>query len=158
MSKTKSKTMEFRLLDFKVYDMKSENGKEFTVQMFGKNEKKESASITVTNIEPFFYVKVGANWNPSTVKGFKKHINGILATKELTDNYNRYISGQLSHISPRVEKDQSLKEYVNNNFKTYTSYPSKGIVDFELVEKRCRGYHHSEILKTHSPFSTGQYL
>jgi DNA polymerase elongation subunit (family B) len=127
--------MEFRLLDFKVYDMKSENGKEFTVQMFGKNEKKESASITVTNIEPFFYVKVGANWNPSTVKGFKKHINGILATKELTDNYNRYISGQQSHISPRVEKDQSLKEYVNNNFKTYTSYPSKGIVDFELVEK-----------------------
>ena len=78
--------LEFRLLDFKTYDENNDNGKEFVVQMFGKNEKKESASIIVKNIEPFFYVKVGANWNKTTVKLFKKEIKHILAKKELTDN------------------------------------------------------------------------
>ena len=35
-----NKDLEFRLLDFKTYDEKNDSGKEFVVQMFGKNEKK----------------------------------------------------------------------------------------------------------------------
>ena len=127
--------LEFRLLDFKTYDENNDNGKEFVVQMFGKNEKKESASIIVKNIEPFFYVKVGANWNKTTAKLFKKEIKYILAKKELADNFERYKSGKQDFIYPRPDKDECCIEYVKNNFKTYKSLASNGIVDFELVEK-----------------------
>ncbi len=129
-------TLEFRLLDFKSYDIRGDNGKDFIVQMFGKNEKKESASIIVKNIEPFFYVKVGANWNPTTARGFLKEIKQTLSQKELTDNYNRYINGDQTHISPKLSDDkESLKEYVRNNYKSYQSYAGKGIVSFDIVEK-----------------------
>ena len=130
-----NKDLEFRLLDFKTYDEKNDNGKEFVVQMFGKNEKKESASILVKNIEPFFYVKVGAKWNKSTVKAFKKEINYILAKKELENNFERYKSNLQNFISPKPGKDECCTEYVKNNYKTYKSFASIGIVEFELVEK-----------------------
>ena len=131
----KNKPLEFRLLDFKSYDAKFDKSKEFAVQMFGKNEKKESVSIITTDIQPFFYVKVGANWNKYTVKKFKKEIKDILAKKELTENYKRYNSGDQMFINPKPEKDQGNIEYVKNNYKDYDSYAYKGIVDFELVEK-----------------------
>ena len=131
-----SEKLEFRLLDFKSYDIRGDNGKDFIVQMFGKNEKKESASIIVKNIEPFFYVKVGAKWNPTTARGFLKEIKQTLSKKELTDNYNRYINGDQTHISPKLSDDkESLKEYVRNNYKSYQSYVGKGIVSFDIVEK-----------------------
>ena len=37
---------------------KKKDNKEFLVQMFGINEKGETASIFVTGYTPFFYVKV----------------------------------------------------------------------------------------------------
>ena len=44
--------------------------KEFLVQMFGINEKGETACIFVEGYTPFFYVKVGDNWTDSHRVGF----------------------------------------------------------------------------------------
>jgi len=63
----------FRLLDVNTYDYKdddensSENSDDsgknpFHIQLFGLNEKGETASIIITDYQPFFYVKVGDNW------------------------------------------------------------------------------------------------
>ena len=55
----------FRLLAFNPYDDitssedSDKNEKEFVIQMFGINEKGETASIFVIGYTPFFYVK---NW------------------------------------------------------------------------------------------------
>ena len=63
----------FRLLSFNPYDAMSESEdanekpqKEFLVQMFGINEKGETACIFVEGYTPFFYAKVGDNWTEST--------------------------------------------------------------------------------------------
>jgi DNA polymerase elongation subunit (family B) len=65
----------FRLIDFHVYDNKEEDGSEndsndgspsnaqFTIQMFGLNESGDTCSVTINDYEPFFYIKVGDDWD-----------------------------------------------------------------------------------------------
>ena len=130
----------FRLIDFKTYDVPSDKDdkfsqKEFCVQMFGLNEKGENASIKVTGIKPFFYVKVGPEWKTVDVKSFKNDILHSLSKAELYDNYMKYDNGERSFIKPSLLKDESCKEYVKRNFRTYDSYHSKNILNFELVKK-----------------------
>ena len=71
----------FRLLSFNPYDAivnvqtdedtnSEKTQKEFVVQMFGINEKGETACIFVEGYTPFFYAKVGDNWDESTRIGF----------------------------------------------------------------------------------------
>ena len=66
----------FRLLTFNPYDDNTSSedsekiNKEFIVQMFGINEKGETASVFVIGYTPFFYVKIGNNWNESDKKAF----------------------------------------------------------------------------------------
>ena len=49
---------------------KKKDNKEFLVQMFGINEKGETASIFVTGYTPFFYVKVPGEWNSTDKRDF----------------------------------------------------------------------------------------
>ncbi len=69
----------FRLLDFNIYDETnekehsdsegSENGNKkqysskFVIQMFGVNESGETYCLYVNDFNPFFFIKVGDNWN-----------------------------------------------------------------------------------------------
>ena len=129
----------FRLIDFKTYDVPSAtfsiSQKEFCVQMFGLNEKGENASIKVTGIKPFFYVKVGPDWKTIDVKSFKNDILHQMSKDELFNNFKKYENGERSFIKPPPLKDESCKEYRDRNFRTYDSYHSKNILNFELVKK-----------------------
>ena len=94
----------FRLLTFNPYDEEEktpdnqENGdnnssfkqKDYKVQMFGINEKGETASIIVEEFTPYFYIKVENDWDDSKMAALlsqiKKdigsyHEKGILKTK-----------------------------------------------------------------------------
>ena len=77
-SKKIAVTKSFRLFDFHIYDdcpssllsspkedddtPKKREQKQFIIQMFGINETGETCSITITDFQPYFYVKVGDNW------------------------------------------------------------------------------------------------
>jgi DNA polymerase elongation subunit (family B) len=71
----------YRLLTFNVYDEKvafegvapSPNS-DFLVQMFGMNERGETATIFVTHYEPFFYIKVPPNYESSSNVAFTAQI------------------------------------------------------------------------------------
>lgn len=74
---TTDKSQSFRLLSFNPYDTMRESEdaneqpqKEFLVQMFGINEKGETACIFVEGYAPFFYAKVGDHWTEATRIGF----------------------------------------------------------------------------------------
>jgi DNA polymerase elongation subunit (family B) len=66
----------FRLIAFNPYDAEKETEgagrkeKEFLIQMFGINEKGKTASIYVEGYQPFFWIKVGADWKESHKMGF----------------------------------------------------------------------------------------
>ena len=73
----------FKLLEFKVMDLEKQDdedeedyeyettkkdNKQFMIQMYGIDEKGKSASIIINNFKPFFYVKVGNDWEESKVE------------------------------------------------------------------------------------------
>jgi DNA polymerase elongation subunit (family B) len=53
---------------------KRKNKTKFIIQMFAINDRRETASIFVTTFEPFFYLKVGNNWNNQTKNEFLRYI------------------------------------------------------------------------------------
>ena len=134
-----SSSPEFRLYDFKITNgitIKQKGAmKEFMIQMFAMNEKGQTASITVQNFEPFFYVKVGDDWNESTVGAFKIYIRRELAKPDLEEKYKKWQTGKIAKIYPSPEKDQTLKQYVDANYKTYKTYQYKGLCDIQLVSR-----------------------
>jgi len=82
--KPKIITKSFRLIDFHIYDEKLVNeiadeqvkykkktdDLQFIIQMFGVNETGETCCIYIQDFKPFFFVKVGENWEDSTVSLF----------------------------------------------------------------------------------------
>ena len=48
--------------------------KQFLVQMYGINEKGETCSIIIDDFEPFFYIKVGDNWDLGKVNTMVREI------------------------------------------------------------------------------------
>ena len=60
--------IQIRLYDFNVLNKKTEeeeciDSTKMVIQMFGHNSINESCSIMVTNFKPYFYVKVGNDWD-----------------------------------------------------------------------------------------------
>lgn len=86
-----SGSITFRLISFNVYDdapnVENSNKfvpckeKEFMVQMFGINEKGDTASIFVEGFAPFFYVMVDDSWTDSHRISFIANIYDELGSK-----------------------------------------------------------------------------
>jgi hypothetical protein len=128
-----SRSPQFRLYDFKVTNEKGyEKGAptQLVIQMFGLNERGETASILVKNFEPFFYVKVGDDWNHSTVKQFKDKIRERLARADLEDKYKKWVKGD--NVYPTPKDDEGKVNYINNNLKSFIH-----INYTDLIIKKC---------------------
>ena len=82
-------SLEYRLFDFNFVNKSPEDFEEdedsgeetnfkddkmFEIEMFAINEIGETASITVTDYTPFFFIKVGSSWKDKDVKGFLAQI------------------------------------------------------------------------------------
>jgi DNA polymerase elongation subunit (family B) len=52
--------------------------KQFLVQMYGINEKGETCSIIVDDFEPFFYIKVGDNWDLGKMNTMVREIKSAI--------------------------------------------------------------------------------
>ena len=82
----------FKLISFEASDtsFKDEDNKYhkvFTIQMYGVNEKGKTACINVKNYQPFFYVKVGDDWDETMKTLFVAQIK-----EELGDSYAEAIT------------------------------------------------------------------
>ena len=134
-----NRSPEFRLIDFKVKNAiiagKKGSSKEFIIQMFGINEKGKSASITVKGFEPFFFVKVGPDWDIGTVKSFERELYNKLAYAELDANYRSWESGKRKALIPPPLDGETRSLYAQRNAKSYQSYHQKGVVSFTMVQR-----------------------
>jgi len=91
-SKNVTITKSFRLIDFHVFDQKTSDNDnaekdkyqkkqdemQFIIQMFGVNEKGETCCIFIDDYKPFFFIKVGYNWDNSSAALFLKFIRDKL--------------------------------------------------------------------------------
>ena len=106
---SKSIGKHFRLLDFHIYDHKDDDDSvdstgsstsgEFHIQMFGLNERGETCSLIITDYHPFFYTKVGDQWQHHTAQSFLadirkkligKHFADSVLSAELVDHHKLY--------------------------------------------------------------------
>ena len=158
MSSNKSRKLigkNFRLIDFNVYDesKKDTTGnsdnesissndsrdkklpyaeQQFYIQMFGINETGETASITITDYNPFFYLKVGDNWKENDAlellqflrqkESLRRFSQAILSIK-LIDRKKLYgFTGGKTHKFVFLEfKNTKAMNSVKNLFFTYDS-------------------------------------
>ena len=80
----------FKLFEFEIYNNKpvdqdsdedenenyvfKKDDSKFTIEMFGKNETGQLASIIVEDYKPFFYLKVNDNWGQKKKTEFYEHL------------------------------------------------------------------------------------
>ena len=140
----------FRLLTFNTYDdvkqtMDNDNDptnphekrvKEFTVQMFGINEKGKTASIFVEGYNPFFYAKVGDDWTESIKCDFIEHLKHDLGAHYYDD----------AVVSSKLVKQKKL--YGFDAGKLYTFVLIKFINEAAMKKAKNLWYTSSTCTKT----------
>ena len=133
----------YRLISFNAYDAintseeSNEKQKEFMVQMFGINEKGETASIFVEGFTPFFYVMVSDTWDESSKIGF---IN------QMKRDMGRYFEESI--VGSQFIKKNKLYGFDNNKQHTFIVIKFKN----ENAMKRAKGLWYINM-----PSQSGEY-
>ena len=134
--------MAYKLFDFCLHNQETTDAEEtnrrvdnkrFLIEMFAMNQKGETASILVEGFKPFFYVKVGDNWNLSSKDKFLQHIKEDLKREEITKRFEKFGSW----------KNKSKNQFIQDEIEKYRtnpddnrSYYEDSILDCKLVRKK----------------------
>jgi DNA polymerase elongation subunit (family B) len=108
--------------------------KQFLVQMYGINEKGETCSIIIDDFEPFFYIKVGDNWDLGKMNTMVREIKSSIGefykdsitNFELVDSQKLYgfSAGKKSKFVKLVFKNTVVMNKVKNLW--YQQLPDGG--------------------------------
>ena len=77
---TQQETISFRCVDFTVSSFKEDD---FIITIYGIDENRKTYCVKVNDFKPFFYIKVGHDWNDCDVSEYFNHIR-----KTYKDNYS----------------------------------------------------------------------
>ena len=114
--KIKDKNKLFKLYDYNIYDEQSfddnyhkyKDNKKFVIQAFGINSDGKTASIIISDFKPFFYIKVGNDWNEKIKTEFIIHL------KKRMGNYY-----EDSIIESKLIKRHKLNMFDNKYLHTF---------------------------------------
>ena len=146
-------TKSFRLIDFHIYDEKIQNDNDsgsgsndekfkekvdeskFVIQMFGVNEFGETCSIYVNDYNPFFFVKVGENWNQGNAnallqeiqKKVGKYYEESIISSKIVDYHKLYgfSAGKMHKFVQLTFRNTSVMNKVKNLWYDYTGETRK---------------------------------
>ena len=140
MSKKNISIKSFRLFDFYVYNDKDTY--KFHIQMFGINDKGESASIIINDYKPFFYFKVYEDWTAGSLRTFQEQINNYFSNPNSSHKYKTIENGSI------VEHKQLYGFNAGKKFK-FAKFVFKNTNDLNKVKKL---YHDNR-----GPFNDSKY-
>jgi len=140
MSKKNISIKSFRLFDFYVYNDKDTY--KFHIQMFGINDKGESASIIINDYKPFFYFKVYEDWTAGSLRTFQEQINNYFSNPNSSHKYKTIENGSI------VEHKQLYGFNAGKKFK-FAKLVFKNTNDLNKVKKM---YHDKR-----GPFNDSKY-
>ena len=153
----------YKLLTFNAHDsirMQNHNEiKEYLIQMFGINEKGETACIFVTGFKPFFFIKVGDDWDNADMSKLiiqikedigEKYSKCIVDTKLLKrKTLYGFDKGKLYNFV--LIKFTSEEAYKKTKSLWYVSTKSKGYhLDENGYQVDGEGYE-TQLYETHIP-------
>jgi len=124
-----------RLYDYNVYDgfnidPKSDNfnkykdNKKFIIQAFGINKFGKTTSLIIENFNPFFYIKVGLNWNDQKKTEFISHLK-----KHMGSYYEDSI------IESKIIKKQKLYGFDNKKLHTFIKISFSNTLAYNKAKK-----------------------
>ena len=129
---------------------KKKDNKEFLVQMFGINEKGETASIFVTGYTPFFYVKVPPYWKSNEKHDFigklkndmgEWYQDSIFSSKYVNKKKLYGFDGGITHKFLLIQFNNELAmKKAKNQWYTYVKN-----------NRRLGKYHNTEIYEANIP-------
>ena len=129
---------------------KKKDNKEFLVQMFGINEKGETASIFVTGYTPFFYVKVPKYWKSNEKHDFigklkndmgEWYQDSIFSSKYVNKKKLYGFDGGITHKFLLIQFNNELAmKKAKNQWYTYVKN-----------NRRLGKYHNTEIYEANIP-------
>ena len=140
----------FRLIDFHIFDQqikpeqdsddsstdshkekstKSNEPNKFIIQMFGINEKGESCCVYINNYQPFFYLRIGDDWERDDAYELLQYIrnkigrfhSASVVSIEIVDHYKLYgFSGGQKHKFAKITfKNTAAMNRVRGLWYTY---------------------------------------
>ena len=130
---TGTKYTSVKLFDYKVsneeniLDEESKDNKEFVVQAFGLDQYGKSYSIKIQNVFPFFYVKVGDNWNKTTKEEFLEFLIKELGEEKVQERYRDSI------LECKLVKKKKLYGFDNNKEYKFVYFQFKNTTIFNKV-------------------------
>ena len=135
-SNTKTDNYRFlRLYDYNVYDdfnidQKSENfnkykdNKKFIIQAFGISKYGKTTSLIIENFNPFFYIKVGLNWDDQKTSIFISHLK-----KHMGSYYEDSI------IEYKIIKKQKLYGFDDKKLHTFIKISFSNTLAYNKAKK-----------------------
>ena len=125
----------YRLYDYNVYDdfncdikkedfNKYKDNKKFIIQAFGINLNGKTASIIIENFNPFFYIKVGLNWNEQNKTEFIVHLK-----KHMGSYYEDSI------VESKLVKKQKLYGFDNKKLHTFIKISFSNTLAYNRAKK-----------------------
>ena len=124
-----------RLYDYNVYDdfnidPKSDNfnkykdNKKFIIQAFGINKFGKTTSLIIENFNPFFYIKVGLNWNDQKKTEFISHLK-----KHMGSYYEDSI------VESKIIKKQKLYGFDDKKLHTFIKISFSNTLAYNKAKK-----------------------
>ena len=109
-----------KLLSFNVIN----NPSSFEIQAFGINEKGKTYSLLIKNMKPFFYVKIGNEWDDDDIDSFINQIIETLVSEKIQMMKSKYGIDESKESEITEKETEKMNEWFDRN------------VDFSLVNKR----------------------
>jgi DNA polymerase elongation subunit (family B) len=119
------------------------DAKQFVIQMFGINEKGNTCSIVVTDMHPFFYIKVDEMWKQRDLKLFIIHLKAKIGN---------YYSESIIESECKLVKKKKLYGFDGGANYTFILLTFKNMATFNKV----KNFWYSEC-ESEEPSSTQKY-
>ena len=125
----------FKLLSFNPLDDRGrgDDPNKFIVQMFGINDKGETASIIVTDYKPYFYVKVPDSWEEADRLSFidqikcdmhDNYVNDVVSSKFIRKKKLYGFDGGKEHLFIKIEFTSEVAFKMTKNLWFISGYES----------------------------------
>jgi hypothetical protein len=111
--------------------------KSFEIQAFGIDDKGKTYSILIKNMKPFFYIKIGNDWEDDDCEDFIDDIVNTLTEQKI--KYNKINKVKKHANIPHWMEQEGIVPEVNDNEEEMKDYMDNWFdqnVDFSLISKR----------------------
>ena len=122
-----NKSILFRCIDFQCSTFKDD---EFSIRIYGIDENRKTYCVHVNDFKPFFYIKVGNNWNNDKMEEFMNHLKNNNKEK----NFPLYKTLCEDIYQYKLIKQKTLYNFDNHQNHTFIQISCNNLNPFYKIK------------------------